>query len=204
MRSFVLLMLCWLAFACQPLDAYTEPLPDKTGYIIVEGAELPSITSIPAHVEIAQQYVGVTEITHNSSPEIDRFLASVNLRPGNPWCAAFVSYTLSEANVSYPPTRSGLARHFIRNTSIDAREFVRGTYTPEHGDIIVWKRGNTIFGHLAILESFEDQTLFTIEGNTSPGATGSTGDGVYRRERTVNPGAYFRITHFTNVRYATG
>lgn len=207
MRYFALLMLCWLAFACQPLKQSNEfTLADDTNTVEIGGAELLpiSFTDVtPAHVVIAANYVGITETAHNTGPEIDRFLASVGLPAGNPWCAAFVSYTLEQADVESPSVRSGLASHFIKENSIDARKFNRGVYKPEPGDLLVWRRGNTIFGHLGIVESHEGKTLFTIEGNTSPGATGANGSGVFRRDRSVQPAAHFRITHFTNVRYAT-
>lgn len=158
----------------------------------------------PAHLSLAATFVGTTELTgQNDGPEIERFLGAVNLKAGTPYCAAFVSYILDSTQVTQPTVRSALATNFITDQSISAKHVLRTGDAP-YGSVIVWRRGSTIFGHTGFLE---DQTapneFVTIEANTSPGERGSQrdGDGVWRRQRSIQPGNYFRITHFTPVSY---
>ena len=159
----------------------------------------------PAHISYAMQYDGVTELQANSGPEIDRFLASVGLDSGLNYCAAFVSYILDQHDITYPDVRTGVAQHFITDSSINAKQVLRGTATIPEGDILVWKRGNTWQGHTGfVIDDWQGASGFTIEANTTPGPLGNqaNGQGVYTRQRTIEPGNYFRITHFTPVRYS--
>ena len=43
----------------------------------------------------------------NSGPMVDQILASVDLAPGNPWCAAFNYYCFSRAGLAYAVPRTG-------------------------------------------------------------------------------------------------
>lgn len=155
----------------------------------------------PPHLELAESYVGVKEITNNSSPEINVWLKFVGLTPGNPYCAAFVSYCIKDAKE--PQVRSGLARHFVTKKSIPASKVLLGIEKIDPGTILVWRRGNTIFGHTGFVKEWGTDKGTTIEANTSSGNQGSqsNGDGVYIRQRTIVPGAAFRITDFTPVTY---
>lgn len=160
----------------------------------------------PAHLTLADSYIGTTELTGaNDGPEVEQFLESVGLAKGNPYCAAFVSFILEETTgIEQPTVRSGLASKFITHQSIDAREVLRGTVSVPDGTLVIWRKGNTIFGHVGIVAEQTDRNLFsTIEANTSSGVYGSQrdGDGVWQRERSIQPANYFRITHFTNVHY---
>lgn len=158
------------------------------------------------HLTLAATYVGTQELTgENDGPEVERFLESVGLQAGNPYCAAFISYVLDETSgIDKPTVRSGLASHFITDESINARHVLRGVEQVDPGSIVIWQRGNTIYGHAGFIEEQEGTNQFsTIEANTSSGVYGNQadGDGVWRRSRTIQPGNYFRITRFTPVAY---
>ena len=155
------------------------------------------------HLDFARRFVGVTEVTRNSSPEIDRMLAYVGLRPGTPYCAAFVSYVIGNAGAVFPTVRSGLASNFITARSIRASDVLIGIRTVPPGSIVIWRRGNTIFGHAGFAESWQKDSGRTIEANTSSGNIGSQsdGDGIYERTRRIVPGSHFRIVSFTPVKY---
>lgn len=165
----------------------------------------PVVEDLPVHLSYAMQYEGVSEIGPNTGPQIDRFLASVGLDSGLNYCAAFVSYVLDQHDIHYPDVRSGVAQHFITDQSIDAKQVLRGSVTIPPGDILVWKRGNTWQGHTGfVTDDWQGSSGYTIEANTTPGPLGNqaNGQGVYTRQRTIEPGNYFRITHFTPVRYS--
>ena len=159
---------------------------------------------VPLHIKIAQSYIGTTELTgHNDGVNVEKFLRSVGLSKGNPWCAAFVSNCLIEAGVREPSIRTALARKFITKQSIKASDVLIGKVNIKPGTIVVWQKGNTVFGHVGFIEKqIDKQNFITIEGNTSSGIKGSQsdGDGVYRRSRAIQPANYFRITAFTLVK----
>lgn len=137
---------------------------------------------------------------NNGGYWVSRFLSSCKLKPGAQWCAAFVNFCLDSAGIkSSPFTGSGLARNLAtRNKTLKATEVISKNLELPSGTIIVWRRGSTPFGHAGFVEKWKGKKGDTIEGNTSPGTRGSQndGDGVYRRNREINPTSYFRITDF--------
>jgi hypothetical protein len=162
-----------------------------------------SVVSGQKHLQIAESFVGVTEKTgKNDGHEVEMFLQSVGRKKGDSWCSAFVSYCLTAANVKEPKIRSGLARAFKKNKGlINANDVLRGSKKIEAGSIVGWEKGNTVFGHIGFVKSWNKQHGITIEGNTSSGMKGSQsdGDGVYIRSRSIQPANYFRIRWFVPV-----
>jgi hypothetical protein len=179
-----------------------------------------------AHLDTARAYVGTVEDPKgsNSGPAIDRFLRSVGFDPGTPYCAAFASYVIDEAGAELPDTRTALATRFIetpsrriRTRTIRARDVLRGTADVPRGAVVVWRRGNGIYGHAGLATGDElapqgsgtgwhGRCGRTIEANTSPGKGGgiaaqADGQGIWRRTRCIHPGSYFRIVGFVPVRY---
>ncbi len=171
------------------------------------------------HLDTARAYVGVVERPKDSNrgPEVEKFLAAVNLEPTKdrfgtwrsyPYCAAFVTFTLKQAGaIDEPKVRSARALDFVTRKSIEARIVQRGTVNIEPGTIVVWKAKrdpSDPTGHVGFVVEWEGQAGTTIEGNTGPGDAGDQrdGGGVYLRKRLLSPGSAFRITHFTPVTYA--
>ena len=167
----------------------------------------------PRHLDTARSYIGTVEKTnHNDGPIVEKFLKSVGRKKGDSWCAAFVSYCLHAGRVSYPRIYSGLARAFKLKSSFKSKDILIGKYKILPGTIVVWEKGQTLFGHVGFVEKWNKQSGITIEGNTSrdgalvpmgcPVLTSenqSNGDGVYRKRRSIQLGNYFRITCFTPV-----
>ncbi len=148
---------------------------------------------------IAYEFIGTKESGDNSGYWVTKFLKSVGLRPGNPWCAAFVSYCLDSAKITTMKTRSGLARHFIsKNKTIKATKVSFDNMKIPIGTVLIWRRGTTTFGHVGFTDQWQGKSGTTIEGNTTSGKSGSqwNGGGVWSRKRTINPYDYFRITDF--------
>jgi len=205
---FLLPVLLVLSTGCTA-SPNLEPVTNQTELIITNEntvADKMQEDVSPAHLTLAGSFVGTTELTgNNDGLEVEQFLGAVGLAKGNPYCAAFVSYILDEApGIKSPTIRTGLASKFITDSSIDAKEVLRGTEAIPDGTIVIWQKGNTIFGHAGFVESQVSTNQFTtIEANTSSGVYGkqSDGDGVWRRQRSIMPGNYFRITRFTRVVY---
>ena len=155
----------------------------------------------PAHLDTARNYVGTKEIVNNGGYQVEQFLKSVGLQKGFSWCAAFVSYCLDKAKNKFQ-IRSALARKFITSKSIPAIKVLQRRVSIPKGSLVIWEKGKTINGHIGFVnKDWCGKSGETIEGNTSPSSKGSqeNGDGVYIKNREIQPYSYFRITHFTLI-----
>lgn len=162
----------------------------------------------PAHVDTALTYFGPKELAkENHGPDIKKFLASVGLDQGYPYCAAFVSYCLDAPadNVKYPRVRSALSTDFITGRSIDAKKVMRGQVTIPAGSIHIMPKGETGSGHTGfVLLDWSGRTGIVIDANTGTGLSGESerdGQGVWIRQRQIYTTCYFCIKEFTLVNY---
>lgn len=156
----------------------------------------------PAHLDTAVSYVGTREVGHNSGRIVAKFLRSVNLPKGNPWCAAFGSYDLTAAHVRRPRIRSGLATNFITKKSIPAKEVLRGLIKIKPGTIGIMRHGSSIHGHFYFVIRWNKASGITVEGNTRPTGMPDGPQGVWIKHRNIIPGNYFRTVDFTPVNYS--
>ena len=133
----------------------------------------------------ALTYEGVKEITNNSSPEIDAFLASVGLKPGNPWCAAFRYYCLASiANGrKIPILKSGLCAAIFQDAK---KRGVKVKSDYQKYDQIFWNKKGTISGHTGVIDSVLDRkgNVITLEGNTG-NKNQREGDCVTKKTRNL-------------------
>lgn len=84
--------------------AYPPLAPRPNGFSRAEWAGGGSSTQdLVRNIYISQ--IGVREKQPNAGPDVEKYLRYVNLPKGNPWCAAFVCWSLGEAKVENP--RSG-------------------------------------------------------------------------------------------------
>ena len=123
-------------------------------------------------------------------PDVEKYQAIVGLRPGDPWCAAFVSWCWVEANAlkSAPGWCSGSAitlwHRGARRLSFADR------VTPlvaDHETLVrpgmVWvrakspagadsaRRGTWVQGHCGVVVATDAEGFVTIEGNTDGGGS---------------------------------
>jgi hypothetical protein len=161
-----------------------------------------SSLSDTAHVSVARKYVGVIERGANRGVDIDRWNKTVGNPLGSPYCAAFTYSCLKYAGYS-PVVRSGLANSYRVKNSYSFRDVLFKGIQVKKGDLVIWQRGKTIFGHIGIAESDWTTTKGrVIEANTSPGTMGSqyNGHGVFIRNRSIEPYNWFRIVAFTRIK----
>jgi len=150
-----------------------------------------------AHLDTAKSYDYVVELTgRNDGKEVEMFLKSVGRTKGDAWCSAFVSYCLTVSGVLEPKTRSGLARDYATKTDkrlvIKATDVILKRYKVVKGDLVVWQKGETIFGHIGMTtEDWQGIQGKTIEGNVS--------NRVRYMNRKIEPANYFRIKWFIKV-----
>ena len=98
---------------------------------------------------------------------------------GQPWCMSFVQWCFHQAGTPLPHKTgscSALLNWYQKNRP---ECVVKG---PQPGDIAIFT-----FGHTGIVERALPGSVMCIEGNTSPGQSGSqdNGGGVYRRQRNL-------------------
>lgn len=128
---------------------------------------------------ITQSYVGTRETSHNSGDDVDIFLASVGLAPGNPWCYAFLYHCVAKAaarlGLDNPIPRTGSTQRAWRT----AQPYMRWP-NPAPGLIYIIQHSETT-GHAGIVEFVdEDGDITEISGNSN--RTGSReGDSVVRK-----------------------
>jgi hypothetical protein len=146
------------------------------------------MTLAEATIAYARTQVGVQEHPRGSNcgPEVERYLAYVNLPKGKAWCAAFVSYCTgtSAADLSMTstlkPSGGALALYF-KNHALAIDE-------PIDNCIGIIDHGQGL-GHTFFIETAGD-TCHTIEGNTDP-AGGREGYMVAERDRPRADITYF-------------
>lgn len=129
----------------------------------------------------------VQEIGANRGPWVVRFLASVGLGPGYPWCASFANYCLEQAGFTGGPTKG---RGAVRNWAAWGRQTARTFVVPMRGDLFYWLNPDGT-GHIGLVCNVgKDGTIATCEGNTDAGGS-REGDGVYKRTRIISDKMHF-------------
>jgi hypothetical protein len=160
-----------------------------------------SKTGNPAHIDTALKYVGLSE-SNNRGPFFDQINRFAKTALGSPYCASFVTWCLWHSDeVAGPLIKTAYSRAYIIAGSYKANDVSLRKKKPLLGDIVIWVRKNG--GHVGFVMSWDGTKGKTLEANTSSGSSGSQhdGGGIYRRSRAIEPANFFRITHFTVVKY---
>ena len=98
---------------------------------------------------------------------------------GQPWCMSFVQWCFHQAGTPLPH-KTGSCSALLNWYKANRPACV--VKDPQPRDIIIYN-----FGHTGIVERALPGSVMCIEGNTSPGQSGSqdNGGGVYRRQRNL-------------------
>lgn len=135
-------------------------------------------------VGIYSAEIGVRERTGNNDGEkVEMYLKSCGLKKGQPWCAAFVTWTFQQAGVetvisayspSWFPAKKVIYTHGSKQNLIPVQADVFGIYFSSKGRI----------AHVGFIDQWAENSSFciTVEGNTNE-AGSREGDGVYRKRR---------------------
>lgn len=151
-----------------------------------------------AVLDIAKAEIGVKESPANSNNvKFNTWFYGKSVSgKAYPWCMAYVQWCFNRANMRLPcvtASCSELLNWYKRNHP----ECVK-TSAPKAGDIVIYT-----FGHTGIVESASGNSITAIEGNTSPGSSGSQSNGgqVCRRTRqTYTVTAYIRPNYDKEVK----
>ena len=114
---------------------------------------------------------GAREIGGNNlGPYVAKYLKPSGLKPPQPWCAAFVSWCLTEVchRLKVPP----VAPYFVSAKRFLAwgRMMALASRIPRAGSLAVWHRGDPSngLGHIGIVTTASPKVLTTIEGTRGP------------------------------------
>lgn len=124
-------------------------------------------TITEAAVSVATSQVGVREQGgNNRGAEVELYLASVGLNPGNAWCAAFMYWTFRRAanvlTVPNPFPKTGSALHVWSLADQGFR-----VAAPARGCVYVVDHGGGL-GHVGVIAQVDNDGLVTeISGNTN-------------------------------------
>ena len=130
-------------------------------------------------VTIARQFRYVRELTGNTGQRVEAIQRWSGGKPGDSWCAYFVSLVLDICYQGHAPIeRTGSCDDILR-VAQDANWVQK---SPQPNDIYLRVRGATDAHHVGFVCSIQpDGKIVQISGNTSADGLSSNGDGVYER-----------------------
>ncbi|OGU59527.1 MAG: hypothetical protein A2X64_08260 [Ignavibacteria bacterium GWF2_33_9] len=150
-------------------------------------------------LKVAFSQIGVMEVPEgsNSGPQVNKYLASVNVPPHNYWCASFVYWCFNEAAKNLgrdnPLVKTGgCIRHWNKTngTKLLAKDAINNPSLIKPGYVFIIDHGAGK-GHTGIVEKVDGGFVHTIEGNSNPNGS-SNGIGVFnitkRKINSINKG----------------
>jgi len=138
-------------------------------------------------IKTYQSKIGVRELTgRNDGSEVEKYLSYVWLKRGQPWCAAFVSWTFGQNGIKN--VRSGGCVALMEQgrtiySSAGNRSGNTGGLSPQSGDVFfIYFPEKKRVAHTGFVHIWGETYVTTVEGNTNE-AGSREGDGVYRKRR---------------------
>ena len=122
------------------------------------------------YVETVKALVGTKEVQKNKGPEVELFLATVGLSPGNSWCMAFqqtcLAYVELKLGVVSPIHAGGLVTGVWAKTNPQQRV----KHIPLAGAIAIMQHAkDKVHGHTGMVLDCDGEVFHAIEGNTPEG-----------------------------------
>ncbi len=168
-------------------------------FVLTKPRDTTSARFMFATLTVARDQVGIREVPRDSNrgPEVEQYLASVGLGPGNSWCAAFVYWCAREAagrlgreptplvRTAWTPSLWSWARKRGSHLSPDdvlerGVKLDPGCLFLLHGQV----NGRVRVKHAGFVAGGAGGWIETIEGNTNKRG-GREGGGVYRLRRKI-------------------
>jgi hypothetical protein len=153
----------------------------------VPGTPVATTTLAAEALFVAQTQIDVREIGNNGGAAVDRYLRSVGLGTGFPWCMAFVYWCVQMA-----ATRLGTTNPLVRtagvlrmwNETTLPKIPGRSTAGIAPGDIFIMNFGGGK-GHTGFVTRIANGIVHTIEGNTNDEGS-REGYEVAERQRAIS------------------
>lgn len=140
-------------------------------------------------VSVAKGEAGNTiETGDNTGPGIKKYWDHVGGGYGGPYCAAFVSWVLSQAGLESSKLPKSASSQYFLTWARNNLDIVTLTVNPtsvKRGDIIVWSRGAGK-GHVGLASESSDSSgrYLAIDGNSGSGK-GDGKQGVFEKYKNV-------------------
>ncbi|HEY1060442.1 MAG TPA: hypothetical protein VGE44_02095 [Daejeonella sp.] len=176
--------------------------------------------------KIYDSQIGIREQGINTGPQVEEYLNYVNLKKGQPWCAAFICWVYGQAGIENP--RSGWSPDLFKGSKViwdraesgklkvESREKHQGgnsleamsvrpttnnqqpdSYRVTTGDIFgLFFSEKNRIAHAGFIDQWDGTWLITVEGNTNDSG-GREGDGVYRKRRLVR--SVYQVASYIGV-----
>lgn len=137
--------------------------------------------------------IGVIELTgNNDGKSVEMYLKYCNLLKGNPWCAAFVCWSLGQNKIKNP--RSGYCPDLFPQKNTIWKRNQKNNQLPLFADIFgLYFSEKERIAHVGFVEKWTKKIVTTVEGNTNK-AGSREGDGVYRKIRLTRQ--IYAVTRF--------
>lgn len=139
--------------------------------------------------------IGVIEKSNKNDGEVVKYLNSVGLSSGNPYCAAGQYWCFIQAIINLnlpkviyettdiPIPRTGLANSVFNYAEKNGR---KTKYNPQIHDLIVWRKPGTSFGHIErIISTGKAGWVETVGFNTESLIGNKKVEGVFKKKRNV-------------------
>ena len=146
-------------------------------------------------VEVAQNYVGVEEISGNigfHDKSFEQKMKAVGWQKSFAWCALFAELVAKEAFSENSDVVSDFDTLFSASavstwSNFSASKKYKTGKVPKPGALVIWKSPKGWTGHVGVIESVEkgNQFFSVIEGNGNP-AGGREGTHVVRKRRRLD------------------
>ena len=136
-------------------------------------------------VAIARREIGTTENPAGSNwgPKVSQYIKFTGYTFPVYWCGCFVCWCVVNAGANIPTRiRLGYTGYITADANANTNGLTAVPFSDARpGDIVVYS-----FDHIGLVEKVDGDLLYAIEGNTSPGSSGSqsNGGGVFRRVRS--------------------
>lgn len=153
----VLCLVCgWSCGSGQSLLSYEQP-------------ELPATEKAREELtELALSQVGVRELTgNNDGKEVERYLHSVGLKKGQPWCAALMAWLHNELGIPNPES-AWSPDWFRSNVVYDRFDKNQVDFVARKGQVFgLYFVSKKRIAHVGMIVGQSPQHYETVEGNTS-------------------------------------
>lgn len=141
-------------------------------------------------VTVALSQENVLEYKCKNSGDVQKYLDIFNARAGTPYCAAGIYWCFVQAakTLNLPLHNIPFPKSLLANSYFDFSKKYgkKAKYFPQKSDLIVWKRTNSIYGHIEIITKVgEKGWVETIGFNTKKQINGHTLCGVFKHKRNI-------------------
>lgn len=128
--------------------------------------------------------IGVRETGFNKGKRVEEYQKAANLKPGNAWCAAFITWTFKQVGIK--AVTSGYSPNWFQSNVVYKRDDnINRNYSPRIGDVFgLYFESKKRIAHVGFIDKQDGNYYITVEGNTNE-AGSREGDGVYRKRRHI-------------------